>query len=356
MQLQRPVTPPGVIFDSDMGVNIDTAFALAILYGAPTKVKVVGLTVTNPKLEAAAFCDVVARYYTTGGRLKISPPLYHFPIGYAGGYAGEGGRGGDDQSGNMLTKALALKAPDGSPVFGVNVEDLSDTGEVAIVIRNALSAQKDGAALMVSAGPATNLVRALALPGNKDLIAANVGTLVLAAGDLSGTSIDPRIKADIAAARRVFTEWPGNVVIAGRETGAALAYPGASIAADFAWAETHPILEAYKAWKPAPYDVPSQAMLAALYATDPKGELWKLSEPGRIEVLDDGRTRFTAASGGKHRYLLTDSNPEWKASVVKAIATLASAKPTAPGGRGRGGAVGATQQQQAQPLVKPAQP
>lgn len=291
---------------------------------------------TNPNLEAAAFCDIVARYYTTGGRLKITPPLYHFPVGYAG--------DGTAASTSMLAKALTVKDGEGSPVFGVNVKDLADTAEVAVVLRNALSAQKDGTALMVVTGPVTNLVRALALPGNKEIIAAKIGALILGAGDFSGTAVDPRIRADVTSARRIFAEWPTPVVVVGREAGDAVPYPGASIATDFAWATTHPIVEAYRASKPMPYDVPSQAVLAALCATDMRGALLKLSETGRIEVLDDGRTKFTPSASGIHRHMLTASDPEWKANVVKAFTTLASAKPAAPAGRGRGPAAAAQQQ------------
>ena len=340
MQFQRPAALPGVIFDSDMGVNIDSALALAVLYGAASKIKVIALTVTNPNLEAAAFCDVVARFYTTGGRLKITPPLYHFPIGYAG--------AGAAASGSMLTKALSVKGEDGSPVFGVNVKDVADTAEVPVVLRNALSAQKDGAALMVVTGPLTNLVRALKLPGNKEMIVAKIGALILGAGDFSGSAVDPRIRADVPAARRIFAEWPTPIVVVGREAGDAVPYPGSSIATDFAWATTHPIVEAFKASKPVPYDVPSQALLAALYATDMKGDLLKLSETGRIEIQDDGRTKFTPSAAGTHRHLLTVSDPEWKANVVKAFTTLASAKPAVPGRGGRGAA--AAQQQPAKPV------
>ena len=219
-----------------------------------------------------------------------------------------------------------------------------------VEFRNALSAQKDGAALMVAAGPATNLLRALSLPGNREMIAAKTGALILGAGDFSGSAVDPRIRADIAAARRIFAEWPAPILVVGREVGEAVPYPGASIAADFAWTTVHPVVEAYKAARPVPYDVPSQAVLAALCATDMKSNLLKLSEPGRIEVMDDGRTKFTPSAAGTHRHLLAGTDPEWKASIVKAFTALASAKPAMPGGRGRGpAAAAAVQQQQAKP-------
>ena len=57
-----------------------------------------------------------------------------------------------------------------------------------------------------------------------------------------GSAADPRIKADIAAARRVFAEWPTPIVAVGKEAGDAVPYPGATIATDFAWATTHPIV------------------------------------------------------------------------------------------------------------------
>lgn len=347
MLLQRPPALPGVFFDSDMGANIDAALALAVLYGAASKIKVAAVTVTNPNLEAAAFCDVVARFYTTGGKLNTTPPHYHFPIGYEG--TGVLERKGRPDS--MLTKALAVKTPEGAPAFGLNVHDINDTGETAVVIRNALLAQKDGEALMVAAGPAANLMRALALAGNRELIAAKIGTLILAAGDLSGTGVDPRVKADVVAARRLFTEWPSPIVVIGSEAAAGVPYPGSSIASDFAWAPAHPVVEAYKAWKPFPYDAPSQAVLAALYASDLKSDLLKVSEPGRMEVLDDGRMKFAPAASGRHRYLLSGSDVEWKAKVQKSFTTLASAKPAAPMGRGP-----RPQQQQQQQPPKPAQP
>jgi len=79
----------------------------------------------------------------------------------------------------------------------------------------ALPAQKKGrvepqgagggeARAAVLAGPATNMVRCLALNGGRETIAAKVGVLVVAAGgfsasplSLGGGAVDSRIKADI---------------------------------------------------------------------------------------------------------------------------------------------------------------
>jgi hypothetical protein len=81
-----------------------------------------------------------------------------------------------------------------------------------------------------------------------------------------------------------------------------------------------------------PYDASAQAMAAVLYAANQKEDYFKMSEPGTIEVPDDGRTRFSPSAAGKHRYLIAD--PAQKDRVVKAFTELASAKPAPTGGRG----------------------
>ena len=74
-----------------------------------------------------------------------------------------------------------------------------------------------------------------------------------------------------------------------------------------------------------PYDAGTWDMTSVLYAVRPKEGYFKLSEPGTINVLDDGRTRFTTSPGGKHRYLILD--PAQKERIIKTYTEIASAKP-----------------------------
>ena len=64
---------------------------------------------------------------------------------------------------------------------------------------------------------------------------------------------------------------------------------------------------------------------AALYAVRPQETYFKLSDPGTISVLDDGRVRFTPAADGRHKYLIAD--PAQKERVLQAYVELASTKP-----------------------------
>jgi len=90
----------------------------------------------------------------------------------------------------------------------------------------------------------------------------------------------------------------------------------------------------------------------------PNDGYFKLSEPGTISVLDDGRTQFTAAAGGKHRYLIVD--PAQKDRVIKLYKDMVAAPPAPrPGRGGRGNpaaaaaAAAAQQQQQQQQQQQP---
>jgi inosine-uridine nucleoside N-ribohydrolase len=312
-----------------MGANIDAVLALAVLYGSYAKVKVIGVTVSNANLQAAAFCDAMGRFYSGAAQTVPGRSQYYAPVGLP-----ENGPRLPDSA--MLAKPLALKSPDGKPVFANDVRDINDTADVPIALRNALLTQKPGEGVIVSAGPATNLVRAISVLGNKEFVAHNTRVLVVALGSFPEGPADPRVKADIAAARRLFAEWPTPIVAVGRELGNALPYPAASIEQDFAWSPNNPVAEAYRAYKPMPYDAPSQAMAAALYAvgvaSGEKDDLFQLSEPGSIQILDDGRTKFVPSLSSRHRYLI--ANPAMKESIVKAYTTLASAKPAPPPQRG----------------------
>ena len=117
-------------------------------------------------------------------------------------------------------------------------------------------------------------------------------------GAFPAGAAEPSIKSDVAAARKLFAEWPTPIVAVGAEVGEALPYPGASIEKDFAWSPAHPVVDAYRAFKPMPYDAPAAALAAMLHAVQPDEGFFKLSDPGTISVQDDGRTQFTPGAGG----------------------------------------------------------
>jgi hypothetical protein len=324
--------PVGIAFDGDLGNRIDALLAVAMLNGftAKSEARRISLTVSNPSITSARIADVVASFYrgrpvagSGGGVGAISEGVLGMPDGPA-----------PSEDTPPLAAILSKKAPDGSSLYPSNITGTVGTAESAILIRNLLLAQHDGNAVIVLAGPATGVVRLLGLYRSGPQIEAKCRQLVIAAGSYPEGPADPTIKTDIPAARKLFAEWQTPIVAVGTEVGVALPYPGASIAKDFSWAPAHPVVDAYLAVKPMPYDAPAAALAALVQAVHPEGGYFKLSEPGRISVLDDGRTRFTPAADGKHRYVIAD--PAQKERLLSLYTAMVSAAPAPRPGR-RGG-------------------
>jgi hypothetical protein len=313
MQFGGQVKPPvGVVFDSAMGNTIDDPLALALLFGLQGKneSRVIGVCTSKPSLSSAEFCDVLVRFYT-GEPGPFGVPM---PIGL-------NTRGKDSQPAPMISAVLAKPYPR-------TIHKMNDTADPVADIRNALSAQFDQNAIVVMTGPATNLAGLLALPEGKELIARKVRHLVVAPWH------GPSAPWDAAAATKLFTEWPTAIVAAPKEVGDQLLFPAAALDKEFAWAPSHPIVDAWRALQATPQDAPSWSMAAALFAVRTSESYFKLSEPGTITSTEEGRTRFSASSGGKHRNLLFD--PAQKDRILQAYTELASTKPVPRRGR-RGG-------------------
>jgi len=319
MQARGETLAPGIIFDSDIGRDMDTVAALSMLH-ALGRGRLIGVGVHYSSLDAAAFCDAVARFYGVGGGLPIGVPE-------------EGPKLADVP---MLRVPLAMKNEEGQPLLRHVIRSITDTADPTVVFRNALLTQQDKQGFAVLAAPATNFARTLQLYRAREVVTSKVRLLIMAAGSFSGTAADPRIRADIASARKLLTEWPSPVVAVGIEAGEAVPFPARSIETDFAPMPNHPLIAAYRAYRagqnPEPAGFSSQSVLAALYAANPGAAYFTMSPPGTIDVSDDGRTRFKESSNGNHRYLIVD--PAQKESITKAFIALATTRPAT----GRGGA------------------
>jgi len=315
MQARGATLAPGILFDSDMGQSLDTAIALSMLHGLG-RGRVIAVGVSNSSLDAAAFCDIIGRYYGNGGGL---------PIGVAD-------SGPKLEASAMLQAVLGKRNPEGQPTFRSNIRSVLDTGDPPVIFRNALLTQQDMQAIVVAAGPATNLAHTLGLSGARNIIASKVRTLVLACGNFGSRAVDPRIRADIASARKIFSEWPSPIVLIGVEAANAIPYPEQSIETDFV-ATMHPVGAAYQAYRETQASaapaagIPTQAVLAALYAANASADYFKLSAAGSVEITDDGHTTFRESSKGNHRYLIVE--PAQKEAITQAFVAMASVKPTA---------------------------
>ena len=305
--------PPsvGILYDSAFD-TIDDLLALAVLYALDGKneAHLTAFSVSRPDFAAAQFCDAVKRFYSGApGGFGAS-----FPIGLAA---------GQSKPLAVYTALLAKTGDDGKPVYKPALSDFNDTGDPATVLRNALSASQPHNSIMIAAGPLTTLARLLALRDSKEMIALNVRYLAIAAG--------PSIAADAKAAQRVFDGWPTPIYACSAELGAAIRFPATSIEKDFAWSKAHPVADAYRAFQQMPYDAPTAAADAVLYATRPKAGYFKVSDPGVFHATASGM-ELTPSPQGKHQFLLPDEAQT--ATIVKALTELASAQPVVRARRG----------------------
>ena len=315
--------PPsvGVLFDSSFD-RIDDLLTMALLYGLDGKgeMRMSAVTVSRPDFAAAQFCEVVKRFYMgAGGGFGFGAS---FPVGLATALQGKPQAKPLPVYSALLTKT----SDDGAPLYKPAIESFIDTGDPATVLRNALTASQPHNTIVIASGPLSSLARLMEMRGSKDLIALNVRYLAIAAG--------PWIAADAAAAKvaqHVFDEWPTPIFASSAELGAAVRFPASSIEKDFAWSKAHPVADAYRAFQPMPYDAPTSAMDAALYAIRPSAGYFKLSGPGVFRASATG-VEFTPSAQGKHQLLLPDEAQT--SAVVKAFTELASARPVVRARRG----------------------
>ena len=290
MQTPDRKPPAGVVFDTSME-SMDRVLGLAMVlaYNSKGEARLTSLSISRNNLKIASFTDMMARF------LGTSPSIGMHEKGTAGTTVPP-----------MMSTPLARTNSEGKPVFNRVVEKLIDTADPVALIRNGLTAQQDQNAVVILAGAPVNLLGLLALPASKALIQKKVRGLVIA-GPLE----------DAAGFTKLFAEWPGPIVVAGDEIGQALQFPGGAIETDFAWAANHPVVDAYKAAKTMPYNTPASTMAAVLYAIQPQGNHFKLSEPQ-----------------GRQRQLIVDDTQ--KERVIQIYREMASSKPPEPRRGGRG--------------------
>ena len=283
-----PAQPIRLIFDTDMGNDIDDAVALAMIHAFESRgeAKLLAVTVTKDNRWAAPFIDAMNTFY---GRPDI-------PIGTV-----RDGKTPEDA--DMIRLPATRMRPDGSLVFPHRLMDGHEAPEAVGLLRRTLSQEKDGAVTIVQVGFSTNLARLLATPADRELVRRKVRLLAMMGGAFpAGGEPEYNIQIDIPAAQKLFAEWPTPIVTSGFEVGNAILYPGSSILNDYGYAPDHPLVDAWKADHKMPYDRPTWDPTAVLYALRPAS--FSTSPPGTITVDAEGRTHFAATAKGRHRYVV----------------------------------------------------
>jgi len=288
-----------VIFDTDMGNDIDDALALAMLHALSDRgeCELIGVTLTNAHPAAVPYVRMLNGFYGRGG-LPVGAAIKALKGGAGDGY---------------MTTALGNTAAGGA----------TPAEPAPALLRRLLSSAREKV-VIVQTGFSTNLAALLESPGGAALAKEKVALVVAMAGNFAGGEPEYNVRIDVASAKAVFERWPTPIVFSGFEIGRDLLYPAASIEHDFAYASPHPIAESYRAYAKMPYDRPTWDLTAALEAVRPEHGYFGGSEPGTVLVESNGATRFTPGQGDR-RYLRLDASR--RAEILEVLALLVSQPP-----------------------------
>ena len=314
--LSRPVK---LIFDTDMGNDIDDALALGVIHALQSRgeCELLAVTLSKDNDFAAPFCDLVNTFY---GRGQILLGVVR--------------NGKTPEDSRYLTDTV--KASDnGQPRYPRKLQSGKDAPEAVGLLRKTIAAQPDRSVALVVVGFSTNILRLLDSSADqhspltgKELVTQKVRLLSMMAGMFSEKN---RIKEynvwiDSPSAQRVFGEWPTPLIASGFEIGQAIKFPASSINRDFGYVPHHPLKQAYELYQKMPYDRETWDLTSVLYAVRPDHGYFGLSPAGRIRVDEKDVTQFDAADGGQQRFLTV--NAEQIARVREALIQLASQPPS----------------------------
>ena len=240
-----------VIFDTDMGNDVDDALALAMLHALESRgeCRLLGVTVTKDNPWAAVYVDLVNTFY---GRGQI-------PVGMVK------GSGATPESSRMIQEPAERRRADGTLVYPRRLASGAEAVEAVALLRRLLAAERDGSVVIVQVGFSTNLARLLDAPADVELVKRKVKLLSVMAGNFVEPKPEFNVQKDTASARKLFDQWPGEIVASGFEVGEAMKFPAARIEKDFAWAADHPVVDAYRAYMKMPYDRQTWDLTAVLY-------------------------------------------------------------------------------------------
>jgi inosine-uridine nucleoside N-ribohydrolase len=303
-------SPVRIIFDTDIGNDIDDALALAMLHSLQTRgeVKLLAVTTSKDNQFAGPFIDLMDTFYHRPG----------IPIGTV-------------RNGRTPDEGKYLRPVVESGFYPHLLTDSQKAPDAVTVLRKTLAGEKDHSVVIVQVGFSTNLARLLdsrpdlasMLPG-RELVRTKVRMISVMAGHFPTGPPEYNVKIDIEAARKLFGESPAPIVFSGYEVGKQILYPASSIEHDFGYVPHHPVADAYRDYMKMPYDRPTWDLTAVLYAVRPK-DSFSLSPKGRVTVDAEGVTAFAEEKNGPHQYLT--ATPEQAQHALAQMIQLATRPP-----------------------------
>ena len=311
--------PVKIIYDTDMGNDVDDALALAMLHSLQNRgeSELLAITASKDHDEVAPYLDAINTFYGRGS----------IPIGVTD---------SDVTPERSRFTGVTLERKDDEYLYPHDLNIGVPVPLAVDLLRQSLAAQPDNSVVIVQVGFSTNLAELLQTDGDNfsslsglELVERKVKHISIMAGSFAPIEgqvhLEYNVVQDIPSAQYLAENWPTPIYWSGFEVGLAIRYPAISIENDFNYLDRHPIPESYQAYIPTPHERPTWDLTSVLVAVREDRNYFGISESGTVTVLEDGETIFEADPGGNHFYLnITDSDTRL---VQELMAVLVSEPP-----------------------------
>lgn len=312
--------PVKLIYDTDMGNDIDDVFALAMIHNLEKRGEIdfLAITITKDNKYAAPYCQMINTFYQNP----------NIPIGEVR------NSGIETFDGKYLRQSLEAKDENGNlmfPFFNL-ADDKTEYYDSVALLRKTLASEEDNSVVIAQVGFSTNLARLLDTPADeyssltgRELAAKKVKYLVTMAGNFVEHLHEYNIIKDVPAAQKVFAEWPTPIYASGFEVGREILMTGATMKNDYEYVKYHPVKEAFKYYRDSLDSAQcTWDLTTILFAARQDRGYFDLSEAGEVTVDDEGYTTFIPQANGKAKYFKI--NNEQRIRVQEAFEWLCSEK------------------------------
>ncbi|MDR3109707.1 MAG: nucleoside hydrolase [Planctomycetaceae bacterium] len=312
--------PVRIIFDTDLGNDVDDPMALAVAHSLQSRgeLRILAVTSTKSNKYVAPVVGIINTFY---GRPDI-------PVGITN-------SGITPEDGRYIKQLVEAKDAAGKPLFPSNITTDTQLPDAVTLIRKTLAAVDNKSVVFVQIGFFTNLARLFETKGDDisplsglELFRKKVRYVSLMAGGFGlghEKSKEYNVVSDLEAAKKVVAACPVEMVFSGFEIGAIVDYTVESINNDYEYVVPHPIKIAYKHYRGLDKRQATFDINAVIYAARPSRGYYSLSEKGTVTITDEGVSTFTPNPDGKHRYQKT--NIQQIAATREAIIQLTSQPP-----------------------------
>ena len=308
----RAAEPVKIIFDTDMGNDVDDVVALDMLYKYMDEGKIELLGMISSKREEGSI-----RFIDAMNTLYGYPNI---PIGIVKSYPEENYTCTDTKL-NYADYTVAAHQ------YKHTITDWDAVDDGYKLIRKLLAAQPDRSVTFVTVGFSTNMARLLASGADeystldgKSLMAQKTDKVIIMAGNFNEAKKEYNIYKDHFAAVRFIAECPVPMYFTDYALGKSTLYPYQTVEQGFKYTENHPLVVSFNYYAQMPYNRPLWDPTAVLFAIEGHKGYASLSKSGYVTVDQKDITDFTEDKHSNRYYYKV--NDKQRAAIVRRIVEL----------------------------------